>query len=202
MTKIKVCGLKRLEDIEYVNELKPEYIGFVFANSKRKVTCEQARELVVNLDKDIKTVGVFVNRDIEEVRNIAEAVGLDVLQFHGEESQEYINNFKDFECWKAESVANRADLERLKGYNVDAFLLDSSVMGAKGGTGIKFDWGNFENIGERYNIVLAGGLTSENVIEGIKTIKPIVVDVSSGVEEDGLKSYGKIKEFIEKVRSL
>ena len=101
MVKIKVCGLKRPEDIDYVNELKPDYIGFVFAKSKREVTLEQAKGLAEKLDKDIKTVGVFLNRDIEEVKTIAAAVKLDVLQFHGDETQEYIDNFKNYECWKA-----------------------------------------------------------------------------------------------------
>jgi phosphoribosylanthranilate isomerase len=202
MVKIKVCGLKRPEDIDYVNELKPEYIGFVFAKSKREVTLEQAKSLKEKLDKGIKTVGVFLNRDIEEVKTIAASVKLDVLQFHGDETQEYIDNFKNYECWKAETVSDIEDLEKLKDYNVDAFLLDSCVKGARGGTGESFNWESFKGIGEKYKIILAGGLDAGNVREGIRIIKPFAVDVSSGVEVDGVKNFEKIKEFIEKVREI
>lgn len=202
MVKIKVCGLKRPEDIDYVNELKPDYIGFVFAKSKREVTLEQAKALTEKLHKSIKTVGVFLNRDIEEVKTIAAALKLDVLQFHGDEPQEYIDKFKGYECWKAESVSEAGDLEKLKEYNVDAFLLDSSVKGARGGTGESFNWQSFQGIGEKYKIILAGGLNSGNVSEGIRVIKPFAVDVSSGVEVDGVKNFEKIKEFIKKVREI
>jgi phosphoribosylanthranilate isomerase len=202
MTKIKICGLTRDVDIEYVNELKPDYIGFVFAKSKRKVTAEAAFSLREKLDKDIKVVGVFVNESIEAVREIAEKVKLDVLQFHGEEDMQYISNFKDYEVWKALSVNCEEDFAKLDEFKEVRILLDSKVEGMLGGTGKTFDWNLLKKYDFNNNIILAGGLNSENVELTTNFVVSYAVDVSSGVETEGVKDYNKIKKFIEKVRGL
>lgn len=206
MTKIKICGIRRLEDISYLNKLKPDYAGFIFAKSKRQITLEQAKELISLLDKDIKTVGVFVNEDIERVRYIAEYLELDVLQFHGNESREYIESFSKFIVWKTVSIDVSAcdieDLSKLNEYKIDGVLLDSSVKGAQGGTGLSFNWDIIKRINSNKSIILAGGLNPENIQQAIKTVNPYAVDVSSGVEVNGIKDFEKINEFIKKVRKI
>jgi phosphoribosylanthranilate isomerase len=202
MTKVKICGLTRAVDIEYVNELKPDYIGFVFAKSKRKVSAEAALSLREKLNKDIKVVGVFVNESIEAVTAIAEKVRLDVLQFHGEEDMHYINCFKDYEVWKAISVNCEENLKELDKFNGVRILLDSKVEGMLGGTGQAFDWNILNKLDFRNNIILAGGLNIDNIQKARELVDSYGVDVSSGVETHGVKDYNKIKKFIEKARGL
>ncbi|MCM8710138.1 phosphoribosylanthranilate isomerase [Clostridium sp. SYSU_GA19001] len=202
MIKIKICGLTRYVDIEYVNKLRPEYAGFVFAESRRRVSAGTALKLHENLDKEIKAVGVFADESIEAVREIADKVKLDVLQFHGNESIEYINSFKDFEVWKAISVKREEDLSNIYKYKNIRLLLDSKVEGVKGGSGKTFDWNILKKHDLEQKIVLAGGLNCENIKEAIKIVKPFAVDVSSGVESSGFKDFHKMKEFIDKVRRL
>lgn len=216
MTKVKICGLKRTEDIEYVNKLCPDYVGFVFAKSKRQVTLEQAKKLINLLDKNIKTVGVFVNEDIERVRYIAEGLKLNILQFHGTEDEQYIKKLKDFTLWKSmgmniatynnyESLLNEIEdnqkrLNEISKYPIKGILLDSSVKGVQGGTGISFNWDIMEKINISKPLILAGGLNTENVQQAVKKVKPYAVDVSSGIEVNEVKNFNKMKEFIEKVR--
>lgn len=238
MTKIKICGLKRLQDIEYVNELLPDYVGFVFAKSKRQVDMEKAEELIYKLNNSIKTVGVFVDEDIKKVKNIAENLKLDVLQFHGKEDEEYFSQLKEFQLWKSVSIKvdltqtkaarkpkeidlldshkingennsdfynleeYQKDLDKLNKYNIEAVVLDSSVKGAEGGTGVSFDWKVISKLNIGKKLILAGGLNTDNVTEAVNKVKPFAVDVSSGVETEGVKDFNKIKTFIEKVRNI
>lgn len=199
-TKIKICGLQGAEDIEMVNELMPEYAGFVFCESRRKVSKEKAEELIKSLDSKIKKVGVFLDQDLEEVHNIAQDCSLDILQFHGSESQQYCNSFIQ-EIWKSFLVEDESSLEMLENYSTEGYLLDSFVKRVAGGSGKKFNWEILENKEISRTFILAGGLNSENVQEGIRRTKPDIVDVSSGVETNGCKDYQKIKEFIRKVRA-
>ncbi|WP_291634491.1 phosphoribosylanthranilate isomerase [Clostridium sp.] len=198
MTKIKICGIRRLIDIEYINELKPDYIGFVFAKSKRQVDKEHAFNLIKNLRSDIKTVGVFVDEDPSTVIDIAEKLKLQVLQFHGHENQEYINRFKGFEIWKALKINSLQSISEISNYTCNRFLLDNSTSGS----GKSFKWDLVEKNIEDSSIMLAGGLTSKNVQQGIMQLKPYGVDVSSGVETQGFKDFALMKEFIKKVRGL
>lgn len=238
MTKIKICGLKRLEDIDYVNELMPDYVGFVFAESKRQVNLEKAKELIEKLNKNIKTVGVFVNEDIKKVKEIAGNLKLDVLQFHGQENEEYFSKLKEFKLWKSISIKvdltqfntdtqkenadlldfnkinhenssdfynleeYQRDLDKLNQYNIEAILLDSSVKGVQGGTGVSFDWQVIPKLTIEKKLILAGGLNYDNVSEAVNEVRPFAVDVSSGVETEGVKDFNKIKTFIEKVRNI
>jgi phosphoribosylanthranilate isomerase len=207
MTRIKICGIRSRQDIDCLNELLPDYAGFVFAKSRRAVGLREAGELIGSLDGRIGRVGVFQDQELEMVRRYAECLKLDVIQLHGNESREYMDALKGYRIWKAEGIeaGGAASLERLKGLgavDAEAILLDSSAAGARGGSGISFDWNLIQGLKTDKNLILAGGLNLQNVEQAIGEVKPWCVDVSSGVEEDGMKSFKKIKDFIEKVRSI
>lgn len=202
MVKVKICGLRRKEDIEYANELKPDYVGFVFAKSKRQVEVEQALYLIRLLDKEVKTVGVFVNEPVENALKIAQTLNLDVLQFHGDETQDYIDNFKNFTVWKAIRIKDKEDLEKTKEFKVNSFVFDTLTKNEYGGTGKTFNCEVLKGIELNVPIILAGGLNENNVEEAIKIVNPYAVDVSSGVETEGYKDFKKMKSFIEKVRGI
>lgn len=202
MVKVKICGLRRKEDIEYANELKPDYVGFVFAKSKRQIEVEQALDLISLLDKEIKTVGVFVNEPVENALKIAQTLNLDVLQFHGDETQDYIDNFKNFTVWKAIRIKDKEDLEKTKQFKVNSFVFDTLTKNEYGGTGKTFNWEVLKGFELNVPIILAGGLNENNVEEAIRIVNPYAVDVSSGVETEGYKDFKKMKSFIEKVRGI
>ena len=185
--EIKICGIRRKEDIDIINKYKPDYIGFIFAKSKREVTPETVAEITKNLDKDIKKVGVFVNATYEKINEAVQAAKLDVVQLHGDE------------IWKAVRVRDGEDIYDVKG--VDRLLLDKYTDKEYGGSGQTFDWHGSGSIKTDKPIMLAGGIKTENVIEGINIFKPVGVDISSSVETDGFKDEQKIKKFIETVRS-
>lgn len=196
--KVKICGIKRLEDIEYVNEYLPDYVGFVFSKSKRQVTLNQAKVLVNNLNNRIKKVGVFVNETLEYVSDISKALKLDVIQFHGEENDLYMKQFNDFVVWKALKIKDEINTINLNFKYVDGIVLDSQF----GGSGRSFNWTNVRNIKFYKDVILAGGLNSENIETAISEVQPDIVDVSSGVESFGFKDSDKIKNFILKVRKI
>lgn len=198
--EIKICGIRRFEDIEIVNKYRPEYIGFIFANTKRYVSPELAKELSAKLSGDIKTVGVFVNAPVDVVLGTVKTAGLDVVQLHGEEDSEYIAALgRICEVWKAVRVRDGDDIEDIDG--VSRILLDKYTPDAYGGTGERFDWSHMGTLKTDKPIVLAGGLNKENVRAGIEIFNPVCVDVSSAVETDGFKDEMKVKEFIETVRN-
>lgn len=198
--EIKICGIRRFEDVEIVNKYRPEYIGFIFADTKRYVSPGFARELSDKLNRDIKTVGVFVNAPIDFVRGTVKTAGLDVVQLHGEEDDEYIASLGGIcEIWKAVRVRDGEDIENVAG--VSRILLDKYASDAYGGTGERFDWSRIGALKTDKPIVLAGGLNKENVRTGIEIFNPVCVDVSSAVETDGFKDEMKVKEFIEAVRN-
>lgn len=200
MTKIKICGLKCENDILYVNKLKPDYVGFVFAKSKRQVNKYLAKELINKLDKNIKTVGVFLNNPANTVKEIAEFCKLDIIQLHGDESPEHCSLF-DREVWKAFRVKDEENLKDLVLYNTNGYLLDTYIKGVYGGTGEAFNWSLASRASKDKFIILAGGLSSQNIERAIDTVSPAVVDVSSSVETNGYKDFDKMKKFIEKVRN-
>lgn len=210
MTKIKICGIRRIEDIEYVNKLLPDYIGFVFAKSKRKIQIKDAKRLSLLTDNRIKKIGVFVNEDIRVVKEIADTVKLYALQFHGNEDEKYVSNFKEYRVWKSMSInvdtVNVEDYEneisKINESLVQAIVLDSISKNKFGGSGVSFDWDIVKKLSIKKKLILAGGLNSNNILEAINKVKPYAVDVSSGVETDGFKDFYKIKKFIEKVRSI
>lgn len=200
---IKICGITKLSEIEDLNELRPDYIGFVFAKSKRQIDGKTAYRLKENLDKDIKTVGVFLNNTEEDILNVLKEVELDVIQLHGDEDNNFINSLKKkvkCDIWKAVSISTKEDMDKAMSYNVDTLLLD----GSNPGSGIAFDWKTLKDINVNKRIFLAGGINEENVLEGIREVKPDGIDTSSGVEiidELGRrKDREKMTRLIRKVR--
>lgn len=200
MTGIKICGLSRFEDIDYVNQTMPDYVGFVFAKSRRQVDINFAEKLILKLDKNIKKVGIFVDQNEVEVKKTADSLCLDILQFHGNETKEYIRQFAGYKVWKAIGVTCENDIKNINLTDADGILFDSRIDGRFGGTGGVFDWRIIKDIKFNKPIILAGGLDIDNVEEAINTVNPQIVDVSSGVETGGFKDFDKIKNFIEKVR--
>lgn len=196
-TLIKICGLSRPEDIDVVNELRPDFIGFVFyEKSKRNVTKEKAKSLKEKLDSRIPAVGVFVNADPEFVISLLEERIIDIAQLHGSEDEEYIQNIKaktGRKVIKAFVVNDAQSLEEAEKSSADYLLLDSGM-----GTGSTFDWSKLDEVTSPY--FLAGGLGLDNIDKALSEIKPYAVDVSSGVETDGVKDPAKIREFINRVR--
>ncbi len=199
MTKMKFCGLTRPCDIEAVNEIKPEYIGFVFAKkSKRYVTPQKAMELKKLLSPEILAVGVFVGEEPEVIAGLLENGTIDIAQLHGSEDEEYIRRLKtmtDKPIIKAVQVTEESAYAetKLPSCSVDYLLLDSGA-----GTGTTFDWNKIEKLCKPY--FLAGGLSPDNVREAIELLHPYAVDVSSGIEEDGVKSKEKMAAFAAAVR--
>lgn len=203
MAKIKICGLSRLEDINYCNELKPDYIGFVFfEKSKRNISFEKAKELKSALDENIKVVGVFVNATIDFIVELCDNSIIDFIQLHGSEDSYYIKDLKskvDTPIIKAVRVQSAEEILKADTLSCDYLLLDTYVSNIVGGSGLTFDWSIIPKISKPF--FLAGGLTSENVSKAIETCNPYAVDVSSSVETDNFKSYDKIKKFISQVRN-
>ena len=199
MTKIKLCGLTRPCDIEEANRLLPEYIGFVFApKSRRYIAPEQAEALREKLDARVCAVGVFVREKPETVAALLNRGVIDVAQLHGGEDREYIKMLRaltDKPILQAFRVDGPADLERARNSTADFILLDSGA----GGTGTSFDWALLRDFERPY--FLAGGLEPGNVAAAVKELRPYAVDVSSGIESDGVKDWIKMKAFVEAVRA-
>ncbi|MBP1919859.1 phosphoribosylanthranilate isomerase [Youngiibacter multivorans] len=191
MTRLKICGLFREEDIGYANEVHPEYAGFVFARSKRQVSRENAKELRKLLDPSIATVGVFVDEEIERILEILSDETISMVQLHGHEDEEYISRLRektDAVIIKAVRPVSREDVRNAESSTADYILFDSGA-----GTGKTFDWSILEGFSREY--FLAGGLNSGNIRDAMEAINPFAVDLSSGVETDGLKDLEKMKKI-------
>ncbi len=202
MVKVKICGLTDVEDAKICVSLGVDFIGFVFAESPRRITKEDAKGIIAGLPPAVKKVGVFVNEVKDIGEDIARYCWLDVLQFHGDESPNYCLHFGGFEIFKAFRLRAKEDLVPVPEYRVDAYLLDAFVPGKSGGTGESFDW-DLAIEAKKFGrpIVLSGGLDAGNVGEAIRKVRPEIVDVSSGVESaPGRKDADKLKEFVESVR--
>lgn len=199
--EIKICGLKRVEDALMVNEFeKIKYVGFVFANTSRKITIEKALEIKKNLRPDIKTVGVFAGQPMEEIIEIMEKADLDVCQLHSGETNEDCG-FINKTVWKSISVKDKESAEIAESYtNADGFVLDTFKKNQWGGTGETFDWSAVEDFSKNHFTILAGGINSANVNDAIEKVSPNIIDLSSSVEVDGFKNYDKIKEFMESLK--
>ena len=195
MSRVKICGLTRFEDIFIVNQYKPDYVGFVFAESRRKVTKEQAKMLIKQLDKDIIPVGVFVDEYIANVVEITKECHLKGVQLHGKEDNSYIKNLRK-ELPDTFIIKAVKTTDNVENYLSDIILLDS----ANAGSGRVFDWETIKDYKKNY--FLAGGLNGDNINSALVKLNPFAVDVSSGVETNGMKDESKIKDFILKVRRM
>ena len=233
--KVKMCGISKVETIPAVVEAKPDYVGLVFAPSKRQVTVAQAKTLVEELHKQyaktygtntvpmnaeaiqdtngfgeqntsseaIKTVGVFVNETLENLVTIAKEANLDAVQLHGDEDEAFIQALKertDVEVWKAVQIRSAADAEAWIDSSADMLLFDAYHKDERGGTGEVFDWSCLDEFERPF--MLAGGIDSTNVARAIRTVRPYGIDISSGIETDGVKDDEKIKAFTNIVRTI
>ena len=198
-TKIKICGLRRREDILAINEARPDYCGFIieFPKSFRSVTADKVRELVKDLSPEIKGVGVFVNAPVKFVSGLLNDGTLALAQLHGQEDEAYIRELKkltDKPIIKAFSVKTSEDIEKALQSPADYILLDQG----SGGTGMTFDWSLIPKIERPF--FLAGGIGAENLEQAIREIRPYAVDLSSSVETDKWKDPEKIRNVVDIVR--
>ncbi|WP_207745945.1 phosphoribosylanthranilate isomerase [Clostridium sp. D53t1_180928_C8] len=190
--KVKFCGLFREMDIEYANKLNPDYIGFVFAKSRRQVTKDKAIYLRNRLNSNIKAVGVFVDEDIEKIIDLLTIGVIDIAQLHGSEREDDIKVIKEIskrEVIKAIKVNCINDIEVCRDSCADFLLLDSGQ-----GTGKTFNWNNIKNLNREF--FLAGGLSIENIKQAIEKVSPRAIDISTGIESNGIKDYIKMKEVM------
>jgi len=197
MTKIKMCGLCRAEDIEFANMVKPDYIGYVFAEkSKRYIATEKAAELTKLLDGDIVPVGVFVDETMENVIAAVKMGAVKMVQLHGSESEDFVSELKSrgIPVIKAFQVGAAEDIAAAERSCADMVLLDSGK-----GSGQTFDWSLVGSIKRPY--LLAGGITAENAAQAIRQLRPFGVDASSCLETDGFKDIAKMKAFAQAVRA-
>lgn len=199
--KIKICGLKEVEHAVRAAELGADFIGFVFAESRRRVSPEQAQRIIRELPAEVRKVGVFVDENHAVINDIASFCGLDMVQVHGQETPE---ECRQITCpvIKAVRVKDAESLQMMGPYrdSVEMFLLDTYVEGASGGTGKTFDWMLARQASYYGKVLLAGGLDANNVSPAAAAARPYGVDVSSGVETAGVKDLAKIAEFITQVR--
>ena len=217
--KVKMCGISKVETIPAVVEAKPDYMGLVFAPSKRQVTVDQAKTLVEELhrgyaqkygsdtehDKNdtIKTVGVFVNETVDNLITIVNEANLDAVQLHGDEDETFIQSLKErtnVEVWKAIQIRSAADVEEWIDSSADMLLFDAYHKDERGGTGEVFDWSSLDAFERPF--MLAGGIDSTNVARAIRTVRPYGIDISSGIETNGVKDDEKITAFTKIVKSI
>ena len=196
MVKVKICGIQHLADIEYINKVAPDYIGFVFAPSKRRITPSKAHALIQHVTSSA-CVGVFVNEDIDKVVEIVQTCPLDIVQLHGDEDASYIRRLKDklqIPIWKAIRLRCVEDIQQLHNEDIEHFLIDAYSDEVYGGSGKQFNRNLLENI-DVSNYILAGGVSIENVDESLD-LKPYGIDVSSSLETNGGKDRKKIEAFM------
>lgn len=231
--KVKMCGISKIETISAVVASKPDYMGIVFAPSKRQVTVGDAKILVAELHKQyaemygtetvsadtvqndnifstehtpadaIKTVGVFVNETVDNLVSVVRDVHLDAVQLHGDEDEAFIRSLKErtnVEVWKAVQIRSASDAEKWIDSSADMLLFDAYHKNERGGTGQVFDWSCLDEFERPF--MLAGGIDSTNVARAIRTVRPYGIDISSGIETDGMKDHEKMKAFINVVKYI
>ena len=210
--KVKMCGISKVETIPAIVDAKPDYMGLVFAPSKRQVTVEQAKILIEELHKQcinhydikvVKTVGVFVNETLDNLVRIADTANLDAVQLHGDEDEAFIQSLKErtnVEVWKAIQIRTAADTEKWIDSSAEMLLFDAYHKDERGGTGEVFDWSSLDTFERPF--MLAGGIDSTNVARAIRTVRPYGIDISSGIETNGVKDDEKITAFTKIVKSI
>lgn len=201
--KVKICGITNLNDALAAQEAGADALGFVFySQSPRCIKPLAARKIIASLSKKIKKIGVFVNPSLAYAMRIAGHCGLDMLQFHGEESPSFCQNFPEYKVIKAFRIKNKESLESILEYKkVHYYLFDAFHKSAFGGTGRKFNWALLRCLQVKKPFFISGGLTTDDVTGAIIALHPDWVDVSSGVEiSPGIKDKEKIRNFISKIR--
>lgn len=204
--KVKICGLRRMQDIEYANMLMPDYIGFILAEGyKRSITMEDARKFAARLDGRIIRTGVFLNQPEHVPAEYVHSGIIQCVQLHGDEDNAYIGRLRQHignECViiKAARIRDKGDILRALEYKSDYLLLDAGSGMQAGGNGVAFDWKLVKNINRPF--FLAGGISADNARDAAEITRPYALDASSSIETDGYKDFNKMKKFIGTVRSL
>lgn len=200
--KIKFCGIRRLEDVAFCNELQPEYLGMILSSGfRRTISPETAEQLVKAKSRSIAAVGVFVNETPEHIAQVLKQVPLDVIQLHGSETAEIVSGVRwrtGLPVWKAVQVQTAADIQAARQLGADQLILE----GKAGGMGITADWELIAGAKPAQPFLLAGGLTPENVAEAASRVQPDGVDFSSGIETGGVKDYAKMKRIVTIIRGV
>ncbi len=202
--KIKFCGIRRLEDVTAINMLQPDYMGMILSSGfRRSVPLYTAKQLIQQKSTTIQAVGVFVNETMETILHAAEQLHLDVIQLHGAETPEQVQQLQQITklpIWKALRIGTAEELETAANFPADCLVLEGNTGTAVGGTGICADWNLFAKRQWQRPFFLAGGLTPENLKQAIAVVQPYGVDFSSGIEENGSKSPEKMKQIITIIR--
>jgi phosphoribosylanthranilate isomerase len=203
MTQIKICGITRIEDALCAAESGADAVGFIFHKaSPRYIAPKRAQEIIAALPAELVTVGVFVNRDAEEVARTVDMCGLDLIQLHGDESPEYCRRFPPERVLKAVFLRAPEELPALDAYEVRAFLVDTRDAGRYGGTGKRADWELATRLGKSHPLILAGGLGIGNIGEALSAVAPRAVDINSGCERTpGIKDHHRMKRIIGLIRN-
>ncbi|WP_370744033.1 phosphoribosylanthranilate isomerase [Ruminococcus callidus] len=200
--KIKFCGIRRLEDVAFCNELQPEYLGMILSSGfRRTISPETAEQLVKAKSRSIAAVGVFVNETPEHIAQVLKQVPLDVIQLHGSETAEIVSGVRwrtGLPVWKAVQVQTAADIQAARQLGADQLILE----GKAGGMGITADWELIAGAKPAQSFLLAGGLTPENVAEAAARVQSDGVDFSSGIETGGVKDYAKMKQIVTIIRGV
>ncbi|CKH14911.1 N-(5'-phosphoribosyl)anthranilate isomerase [Streptococcus pneumoniae] len=199
--KVKICGITDVETAKSACEYGADALGFVFAESKRKITPKRAKEIILELPANVLKIGIFVNESVEVIQKIADECGLTHVQLHGDEDNYQIRRL-NIPSIKSLGVTSESDMENAQRYETDYILFDSPKEKFHGGNGKTFSWELLGHMPKelRKKTILAGGLNALNIEEAIRTIRPYMVDVSSGVETEGKKDVEKIKQFIIKAK--
>lgn len=199
--KVKICGITDVETAKSACEYGADALGFVFAESKRKITPKRAKEIIQELPANVLKIGVFVNESVEVIQKIADECGLTHVQLHGDENNYQIRRL-NIPCIKSLGVTSERDMKNAQRYETDYILFDSPKEKFHGGNGKTFSWELLRDMPKelRKKMILAGGLNALNIEEAIRTVRPYMVDVSSGVETEGKKDVEKIKQFIIKAK--
>ncbi|MDT9024480.1 MULTISPECIES: phosphoribosylanthranilate isomerase [Rossellomorea] len=201
MTRVKVCGIRRQEEAQWALEAGADAIGFVFADSKRKIDVESAALISASLPSNVLKIGVFVNEAKDKMEEISRTVNLDYLQLHGDESVQFCDSL-NLPFIKAVSIKEKEDLDGIEHFGGEMILVDSGNGPYRGGNGTTFNWDYVHSLNIPQHLILAGGLNLDNIRQAITKVRPYMVDVSSGVETDGKKDRRKIESFIREAKSV
>lgn len=201
--RVKICGITSLEDARCAVDAGADYLGFIRTEaSPRFVTAEQVAEITRQLPPHVRTVGVFVDSSLEDIRETLAAANLDHVQLHGEEPPDLALQLGTGRVWRVVHLNGDGDIQSIWSYPCAAVVADTAVAGKRGGTGVVGDWSLAAKLASRKRTVLAGGLNPENVAEAVRTVVPWCVDVSSGVEaEPGIKAPEKVRQFVRAARA-
>ena len=205
MTFIKICGITNLDDALAAVAAGADALGFNFYKpSPRYIRPQSAREIVAQLPSTVLTVGVFVNEESQSVTRIANEAGVTALQLHGDESPTYCRELADRYVIKTLAVSRDFDVQAVKGYDVEAIMLDTRDNTLRGGTGRVFDWSIAAEVNKAVpKLFLAGGLSPENIAEAIEIVQPYAVDACSALEgKPGRKNHERMRAFVEQARSV